>query len=212
VVQYEHQDRHVKRIIVKRQCPTVIQREVQISDVMVNNIHWNDQEPVFDRHHLGNLAITCTEVEHATRARQMRLELRDYRGLTPIVLRKRTFNHANRVHGSSMRQKAGQRQGQLHFTPTSGSWLNQVEVFFGIITRQAIRRGTLDSVKALIEAIRAFIDAWNDRCEPRSPGPSPQTRSSARRNVKRIQERDTSLFGARVPRETLHRLSGNFQR
>jgi transposase len=29
----------------------------------------------------------------------------------------------------------------LHFTPTSGSWLNLVEVFFGIITRQAIRRG-----------------------------------------------------------------------
>ena len=30
----------------------------------------------------------------------------------------------------------------LHFTPTSGSWLNMVEIFFGIITRQAIRRGT----------------------------------------------------------------------
>ena len=30
----------------------------------------------------------------------------------------------------------------LHFTPTSGSWLNLVEIFFGIITRQAIRRGT----------------------------------------------------------------------
>ena len=32
----------------------------------------------------------------------------------------------------------------LHFTPTSGSWLNLVEIFFGIITRQAIRRGTFD--------------------------------------------------------------------
>ena len=32
--------------------------------------------------------------------------------------------------------------GHLHFTPTSGSWLNLVEVFFGIITRQAIRRGS----------------------------------------------------------------------
>jgi transposase len=55
---------------------------------------------------------------------------------------------------------------QLHFTPTSGSWLNLVEVFFGIITRQAIRRGTFDSVKELVAAIRAFIDGWNDRCEP----------------------------------------------
>lgn len=54
----------------------------------------------------------------------------------------------------------------LHFTPTSGSWLNLVEVFFGIITRQAIRRGTFTSVKDLVGAIRRFIDGWNDRCHP----------------------------------------------
>ncbi len=54
----------------------------------------------------------------------------------------------------------------LHFTPTSGSWLNLVEVFFGIITRQAIRRGTFTSVKDLVGAIRRFIDAWNQRCHP----------------------------------------------
>lgn len=54
----------------------------------------------------------------------------------------------------------------LHFTPTSGSWLNLVEVFFGIITRQAIRRGSFDSVKQLVTAIRTFIEGWNDRCHP----------------------------------------------
>lgn len=54
----------------------------------------------------------------------------------------------------------------LHFTPTSGSWLNLVEVFFGIITRQAIRRGSFDSVKQLVTAIHAFIEGWNDRCQP----------------------------------------------
>ena len=54
----------------------------------------------------------------------------------------------------------------LHFTPTSGSWLNLVEVFFGIITRQAIRRGSFDSVGQLITAIRAFIDGYNQRCRP----------------------------------------------
>ena len=54
----------------------------------------------------------------------------------------------------------------LHFTPTSGSWLNMVEIFFGIITRQAIRRGTFGSVNDLVAAIRRFIDGWNDRCEP----------------------------------------------
>jgi len=54
----------------------------------------------------------------------------------------------------------------LHFTPTSGSWLNMVEIFFNIITRQAIRRGSFTSVKDLIAAIRTYIDSWNERCQP----------------------------------------------
>jgi hypothetical protein len=43
-----------------------------------------------------------------------------------------------------------------------------IEIFFGIITKQAIRRwrGTFRSVRDLKDAIRAFIDGWNDRCEP----------------------------------------------
>src|SRR5215212_11057535 len=55
---------------------------------------------------------------------------------------------------------------RVHFTPTSGSWLNLVEVWFGIIERQAIHRGTFGSVKDLNAKIRAFIDGWNDRCHP----------------------------------------------
>ena len=54
----------------------------------------------------------------------------------------------------------------LHFTPTSGSWLNLVEVFFGIITRQAIRRGSFNNVTELITAIKTFITGWNQRCHP----------------------------------------------
>jgi hypothetical protein len=54
----------------------------------------------------------------------------------------------------------------LHFTPTSGSWLNLIEVFFGIITRQAIRRGSFASVKELVAAISRYIDGWNERCHP----------------------------------------------
>ncbi len=54
----------------------------------------------------------------------------------------------------------------VHFTPTSGSWLNLVEVWFGIIERQAIHRGTFRSVPELNKAIRAFIDGWNDRAHP----------------------------------------------
>ena len=40
------------------------------------------------------------------------------------------------------------------------------EIFFGITTRQAIRRGSFTSVKGIITAIRAFIDGWHDRCHP----------------------------------------------
>ncbi len=54
----------------------------------------------------------------------------------------------------------------LHFTPTSGSWLNMAGVFFGIITRQAMRRGSFTSVQDLITAIENFIDGWNDRFHP----------------------------------------------
>jgi transposase len=54
----------------------------------------------------------------------------------------------------------------VHFTPTSASWMNLVEVWFGIIQRQAIHRGTFGSVKDLTGAIRAFIDGWNDRAHP----------------------------------------------
>ena len=54
----------------------------------------------------------------------------------------------------------------LHFMPTSGSWLNLVEVFFSIIERQALRRGDFASVQELVAAIGRFVDAWNERCQP----------------------------------------------
>jgi transposase len=54
----------------------------------------------------------------------------------------------------------------VHFTPTSGSWLNLVEVWFGIIERQAIRRGSFRSVRDLMIKIRTFITGWNHRRHP----------------------------------------------
>ena len=75
-------------------------------------------------------------------------------------------NYATHKHPAVQAWLAKHPRVRMHFTPTSGSWLNLVEVFFGIITRQAIRRGTFTSVKDLIAAIETFIDAWNDRCQP----------------------------------------------
>ena len=54
----------------------------------------------------------------------------------------------------------------VHFTPTHASWMNLVEVWFGLVERQAIRRGTYRSVRDLNAKIRTFVDGWNDRCHP----------------------------------------------
>jgi transposase len=54
----------------------------------------------------------------------------------------------------------------FHFTPTSASWMNQIEIWFGILTRQAIRRGSFNGVRALVTAIDAFTSEWNDRAAP----------------------------------------------
>ena len=75
-------------------------------------------------------------------------------------------NYATHKHPTVAAWLANNTRITLHFTPTSGSWLNMVEIFFGIITRQAIRRGTFTSVKDLIAAIETYIDAWNERCQP----------------------------------------------
>jgi transposase len=75
-------------------------------------------------------------------------------------------NYATHKHPAVKAWLARNPRITLHFTPTSGSWLNMVEIFFGIITRQAIRRGTFDSAHELIQAIGAFIEGWNERCQP----------------------------------------------
>src|SRR5215208_1952030 len=83
---------------------------------------------------------------------------------------------------------------QLHFTPTSGSWLNLVEAFFSIITRQALRRGSFPTVADLITAIEAFIAAWNDRCSPFTWTKDPDTiiaKATHPRNRKTQQMSDT---------------------
>jgi transposase len=53
-----------------------------------------------------------------------------------------------------------------HFIPTSSSWLNLVERWFGELTRKAIRRGAFVSVPDLVQAIEAFLAAWNQDPRP----------------------------------------------
>ena len=54
----------------------------------------------------------------------------------------------------------------MHFTPTSSSWINQVERWFGFITDELIRRGSHTSVQALEADIRAYAKGWNEDPRP----------------------------------------------
>jgi transposase len=55
---------------------------------------------------------------------------------------------------------------KLHFTPTHASWMNQVEIFFNIVQRQAVSRGVFKSVQQLTSALRRFVDHYNKDCQP----------------------------------------------
>ena len=54
----------------------------------------------------------------------------------------------------------------LHYTPTGSSWVNMVETWLGIITRQAIRRGTFSSLRHLILKIKDYVAYWNTDAKP----------------------------------------------
>jgi len=54
----------------------------------------------------------------------------------------------------------------VHFTPTGGSWLNQVERWFALLSQRAIKRGSHTSTIQLERAIREFIDAHNQEPKP----------------------------------------------
>jgi putative transposase len=54
----------------------------------------------------------------------------------------------------------------IHYTPSYASWLNQVEIWFNIITQQAIRRGSFRSVKDLVVQIERFVKRYNASSKP----------------------------------------------
>jgi transposase len=58
------------------------------------------------------------------------------------------------------------RRFHFHFTPTSSSWLNQVERLFGLLTGRMIRRGTFLCVEALEQAIYQWLAHWNQKPQP----------------------------------------------
>ena len=83
-------------------------------------------------------------------------------------------NYATHKHPTVKARLAKHPRFNMHFTPTSASWLNQVERFFGRITDQRIRRGVFKSVGELESAIMDYLDQHNAQPKPfiwtKSPG------------------------------------------
>jgi len=75
-------------------------------------------------------------------------------------------NYATHNHPNVKQWLAKHPRFELHFTPTSSSWLNMVEIFFGQLTDKAIRRGIFHSVPDLIDAIETYLAAHNENPQP----------------------------------------------
>jgi len=75
-------------------------------------------------------------------------------------------NYATHKTPAVQRWLARHPEYQLHFTPTSASWLNQVERVFADLTQKQLRRGVFTSVAALEKAATDYIDARNDDAKP----------------------------------------------
>jgi putative transposase len=75
-------------------------------------------------------------------------------------------NYGTHKHPKVRRWLAARPRFHVHYTPTYASWLNQVEIWFNLITQRAIRRGTFKSVRELVAKIEAFVQHYNRRCHP----------------------------------------------
>ena len=82
------------------------------------------------------------------------------RGLTIHVI---ADNYATHQHKRVKTWLAKHPRFQMHFTPTSSSWLNLVERFFGELTADCIRDGSFQNVRELADAIMDYLVARNEK-------------------------------------------------
>lgn len=75
-------------------------------------------------------------------------------------------NYATHSHKAVKNWLVRHPRWHIHHTPTYASWLNQVEIWFNLITQQAIRRGTFTSVKELVSKIQLYIENYNRHPHP----------------------------------------------
>jgi len=84
----------------------------------------------------------------------------------PVELHLVMDNYAAHKHAKVKKWIADHPRFKVHFTPTHASWTNLVEVWFGLLERQAVRRGVFKSAKELNSKLRDYIEGWNKRAHP----------------------------------------------
>jgi putative transposase len=75
-------------------------------------------------------------------------------------------NGSSHVSKKTREWLSKQKRLHVHYTPTHASWLNQIEIWFGILSRKIIRRGVFKSCKELISRILSFIESYNTGARP----------------------------------------------
>ena len=93
----------------------------------------------------------------------LRVLLRDHPSAELHVILDNGSSHVSKkTRGWASRHK----RLHLHYTPTHASWLNQIEIFFGILSRRIIRRGIFKSKQELIDRILGFLETYNREARP----------------------------------------------
>jgi transposase len=77
-----------------------------------------------------------------------------------------TDNYSTHKHEKVKKWFKRHKRFHIHFTPTSASWMNQIEIWFSILQRKQIKRGVFISIKDLIEKIETFIEHYNKNPSP----------------------------------------------
>ena len=103
------------------------------------------------RHRHQEVLVFLRRVEQAYPTQELHLVLDNASTYTTPAV-ERWFTRRPRLH--------------RHFTPTGASWLNQIEAWFSILSRRAIRRGSFGSVVQLRGAIERFLHTWNADAKP----------------------------------------------
>ena len=93
-------------------------------------------------------------------------EFRQFLNVLDVDVHAIVDNYATHKHPAIQRWLQRHPRFHLHCIPTSASWLNLVEVWFAHLTKEQIRRGDFLGVRDLIDAIHAYIHAYNQQAGP----------------------------------------------